>query len=254
MRNAEITMKQVCGSDEKSPIRTTVSVIQIPVSLLLLVLELLTHPTRLRCLFLLCYLPFSSVPVPHRLTVRPLVCLLSAANLFRLLSHYRPESREEKKQRLKAAAESAVKGDEKKSEGAKSTSKPFFLKYGLNHITDLIENKKAKLVVIGHDVDPIELVVWLPALCRKMNVPYAIVKGKARLGHIVHKKSVSAVALTEVRKEDQPKLEQFISNVRIQFNDNVTDRKKWGGGIMGVKATHVIRAREKAHAKELVGK
>jgi large subunit ribosomal protein L7Ae len=177
-----------------------------------------------------------------------------AANLFRLLSHYRPESREEKRQRLKTAAESAVKGEEKKSEGAKSTAKPFFVKYGLNHVTDLIETKKAKLVVIAHDVDPIELVVWLPALCRKMNVPYAIVKGKARLGHIVHKKTVSAVALTDVRKEDQAKLEQFVSNVRIQFNDNVSDRKKWGGGVMGVKANHVIKARERAAAKELIGK
>jgi len=44
-------------------------------------------------------------------------------------------------------------------------------------------------VIISHDVDPIELVVWLPALCRKMNIPYCIVKGKARLGHVVHKKN-----------------------------------------------------------------
>ena len=27
----------------------------------------------------------------------------------------------------------------------------------------------------------VQLVVWLPALCRKMGVPYCIVKGKARL-------------------------------------------------------------------------
>jgi hypothetical protein len=40
-------------------------------------------------------------------------------------------------------------------------------------------------VVIAHDVDPIELVVWLPALCRKMEVPYAIVKGKSRLGAVI---------------------------------------------------------------------
>ena len=39
------------------------------------------------------------------------------------------------------------------------------VKYGLNHVTTLIENKKAKLVIIAHDVDPIELVVFLPALC-----------------------------------------------------------------------------------------
>lgn len=39
-------------------------------------------------------------------------------------------------------------------------------------------------MVIAHDVDPIELVVWLPALCRKMEIPYCIVKGKARLGTV----------------------------------------------------------------------
>lgn len=47
-----------------------------------------------------------------------------------------------------------------------------------------LEQGKAQLVLIAHDVDPIELVVWLPALCRKMNVPYCIVKGKARLGQV----------------------------------------------------------------------
>jgi Ribosomal protein L7Ae/L30e/S12e/Gadd45 family len=37
------------------------------------------------------------------------------------------------------------------------TKKPLFVKYGLNHIVALIESKKASLVVISHDVDPIEL-------------------------------------------------------------------------------------------------
>jgi hypothetical protein len=57
--------------------------------------------------------------------------------------------------------------------------KPIVVKYGINHITNLIENKKAQMVVIAHDVDPIELVVWLPALCKKMGVPYCIVKVRA---------------------------------------------------------------------------
>jgi len=170
-----------------------------------------------------------------------------AANLFRLLAHYRPESKQEKSKRLKEKAESQVKG----VAAPKSTTKPLFVKYGLNHVTELIESKKAKLIVISHDVDPIELVVWLPALCRKMNVPYCIIKGKARLGHVVHKKTVSAIAITEVRKEDQPKLDQFISNVNLQFKDNVTDRKKWGGGVVGLKAQHVIKQREKTVAREL---
>lgn len=54
--------------------------------------------------------------------------------------------------------------------------KPVVVKYGINHITSLVEAGKAQLVVIAHDVDPIELVIWLPALCKKMNVPYVIVK------------------------------------------------------------------------------
>ena len=36
-------------------------------------------------------------------------------------------------------------------------------------------------MVIANDVDPIELVVLLPALWHKMGVPYHIRKGKARL-------------------------------------------------------------------------
>jgi len=176
-----------------------------------------------------------------------------AATLFRLLSHYRPESREEKTKRLKTKAEAEVKG-KTAAPAAQSGAKPLFVKYGLNHVTTLIEAKKAKLVVIAHDVDPIELVVWLPALCRKMNIPYVIVKGKARLGHVVHKKTASVLAVTEIRKEDSAKFDQFVSNARIQFNDNVTDRKRWGGGIMGPKAQAVVRKHEKAVARSNAGK
>lgn len=60
------------------------------------------------------------------------------------------------------------------------------LKFGLNHVTTLIENKKAKMVVIAHDVDPIELVLWLPQLCRKQEVPFCFVKNKERLGKLVN--------------------------------------------------------------------
>jgi len=173
-----------------------------------------------------------------------------ASTLFRLLAHYRPESTEDKAKRLKAKAESGVKG---KADISK-TEKPLFVKYGLNHITQLVEAKKAKLVVIAHDVDPIELVVWLPALCRKMDVPYVIVKSKARLGHLVHKKTTSVVALTEVRKEDASKLEQIVGNARLQFNDNAAERRRWGGGVMGPKANAVIKLREKALAREAASK
>lgn len=80
-------------------------------------------------------------------------CAVSiATQLFKLLHKYRPETKVEKKQRLKVAAQ-------KKSEGETVTpgKKPINIKYGINHVTNLIEQKKAGLVVIAHDVDPIEV-------------------------------------------------------------------------------------------------
>jgi len=116
------------------------------------------------------------------------------------------------------------------------------LKYGLKHVTTLIEQKKAKLVIIAHDVDPIELVVWLPALCRKMDIPFAIVKGKSRLGTLTHMKTAAVVALTSVHKEDENKLKALAENFKAQFNDNV--EKKWGGGIMGLKTQAKLAKRK----------
>jgi len=182
-----------------------------------------------------------------------------ASTVFKFLAHYRPESKDEKKKRLKEVAKTQVKDEKKSNEkDAKKDDKkqehkgdkPLFIKYGLNHITTLVEEKKAKLVVIAHDVDPIELVLWLPALCRKKEVPYCIVKGKARLGQLVHKKTATAIAVTEIKGADQPKLEQIIQAVKPVYNDNAEVSKKWGGGVMGIKAQHVIRKREKAAARE----
>ena len=126
-----------------------------------------------------------------RLKVPPAIAQFSnaldrntAAQTFKLLNKYKPETKAEKKERLLKEA-TAVDEGKKKEDVSK---KPYAVKYGLNHVVGLIENKKATLVLIPNDVDPIELVIFLPALCRKMGVPYAIVKGKARLGVVVHKK------------------------------------------------------------------
>merc|ERR1712226_227647 len=161
-------------------------------------------------------------------------------SVLKLCKKYMPETREAKKNRLMEMAQQKKAGQEVK------TKKPVVLKYGLNHVTTLIEEKQAKLVVIAHDVDPIELVAWLPALCRKKEVPYCIIKGKSRLGQIVHKKAASCIALTSVRKEDQHDLELLAKNFSAQFNDNAEHRRRWGGGIMGIKSQHVMQRREKA--------
>ena len=93
---------------------------------------------------------------------------------------YQPEDKAAKADRLKAIAEGGKKDDKA----------PHVIKFGLKHVTYLIESKKAKLVCIASDVDPVELVVWLPALCKKMDVPYCIVKDKSRLRGLLLDKNV----------------------------------------------------------------
>lgn len=121
---------------------------------------------------------------------------------------------------------------------------------GLTHVTSLIESKKAKLVLIASDVDPIELVVWLPALCRKMEVPYMIVHNKGRLGATVHKKTAACLAVTKVAKEDEPKLKALQDSAKSLFNDNKDLLRKWGGGNMGERTKRRVEAHNAAIAAE----
>ena len=84
-------------------------------------------------------------------------------NLFKLLHKYRPEDKQSKKERVQGEAE-------KKEAGAEEDKKkPISIKFGINHITKLCEQKKAQLVCIAHDVDPIE-------------VPSAIIRHPLRAG------------------------------------------------------------------------
>jgi len=185
-----------------------------------------------------------------RLKVPPAIAQFSqvldrntAAQAFKLLNKYRPETKAEKKERLTKEA-TAVSEGKKKEDVSK---KPYTVKYGLNHVVGLIENKKASLVLIPNDVDPIELVVFLPALCKKMGVPYAIVKGKARLGTVVHKKTAAVLAFTEVRGEDSSELSKLVSAVKDGYMAKTEESKRhWGGGIMGAKAVAKQQKKQKA--------
>jgi len=142
-------------------------------------------------------------------------------------------------------AESREKSGDKAT--TKETKKPCFAKYGLNHVVALVEAKKAQLVVIADDVDPIELVVFLPALCRKMGVPYVIVKGKARLGLISGKKTSAVLAVTDVRSEDSQALANLVSAAKSNYLEKSEEaRKHWGGGIRGNKSVAKLRKRARA--------
>ncbi|KAL4669959.1 hypothetical protein H8959_008513 [Pygathrix nigripes] len=85
---------------------------------------------------------------------------------FMKLSQYiRSKTKQEKKQKLLVQAEKKAA-----SKGDIPTKRPLVLQAGVHTLTTLVENKKAQLVVTAHDVDPIKLVVFLPALCCKMGV------------------------------------------------------------------------------------
>jgi large subunit ribosomal protein L7Ae len=146
----------------------------------------------------------------------------------------------------------AKKGDKKSTDAVTDKKKkPNFLKFGINHITSLIEQKKAKLVIIANDVDPVELVIWLPALCRKMQVPYCIVKNKARLGALVRKKTATAVAITRVNKEHQATFGKLTSAIKANYNDRFDEfRRTWGGGHLGNKSAHALLKKKLKAKKE----
>jgi len=177
-----------------------------------------------------------------------------ATEIFRLLNKIRPEDKAAKKLRLAKLAEqkAASKGEVTKADLG---PKPVVAKFGLNHITALVEAKKAKLVIIAHDVTPVEIVVWLPALCRKLDVPYCIVKSKSRLGAVVHQKTATAIAITAVHKEEEPALAKLIEAVKTNYNDRYDEiRKHWGGGVLSQRTQARVARLERVKAKELAAR
>ena len=148
--------------------------------------------------------------------------------IFKILEKYTPETKKEKKDRLKNEAKEKGKGKEKKD-----GKKPVYLKTGLNHVTYLVEQKRAKLVLIAADVDPIETVVFLPSLCKTMDVPYAIVSSKARLGSLVGKKTTTCVALTDF-KESAAELENYCKNFREKFQGPPAHSRKPEKGFKAI--------------------
>ncbi|KAK2096106.1 60S ribosomal protein L7A [Saguinus oedipus] len=156
----------------------------------------------------------------------------TATQLLKLAHKCRPETKQEKKQRL-----------------------PPVLQAGVNTATTLVENKKSQLVAIAHDVDPMELVVFSPALCHKMGVPYCIIKGKARLGRLDHRKTCTTVAFTQVNSEDKGALAKLVEAIRTNYNDRYDEiRRRWGGSVLGPKSVAHVTKLIKAKAKELATK
>lgn len=158
----------------------------------------------------------------------------TATQLFSLLDKYRPESKKAKLERLRKKAQAKAEGKE-----VPPSKRPpvvrigmnlsfyclaycdiylflLFTLAGVNSVTTLVEKKKALFVAIAADCDPIEVVLHLPALCRKMGIPYCIVRGgRSRLGQVAGLKSVATLALTSVNPEDKVIILFYLFNLHI---------------------------------------
>merc|ERR1712098_278314 len=170
----------------------------------------------------------------------------TATQLFNLFDKYIPETKEARKERLKQRAEAKAKG-----KADAPTKRAPVVRHGVNSVVTLVEKKKAQLVVIANDVDPIELVLFLPALCRKMGVPYCIVKNKARLGRVARRKTTTCMAITQVESNDRSALNKIVDTVNTNFNERGDEvRRHWGGGSLGSKSAAKLAKQEKIKAKE----
>ncbi|KAL6121732.1 LSU ribosomal protein L7AE [Nucleospora cyclopteri] len=137
--------------------------------------------------------------------------------LISLFSKYSPETKKEKRDRLA-------------SSNPKAGPKPIIIKFGMKHIVSLIKRKQLKLLVIAADVSPITTVVFLPTLCKKMNIPYAIVEKQSKLGDLVHLKRTAAVGLENVRAEDEALFKEVIQMSNSVFSDQYEKHMSTIGG------------------------
>lgn len=211
--------------------------------------------------------------------------------LFKFANKYRPETRIDNKRRrrvkkavkaAKAAAtaagnatdENASAADKMKKNNKKNKGKakvvdpvevavaafdeaanraPYFLKYGMNHVAELTEKQRAQLVAISDDIEPPEVLIWLPAMCRLNNVPYAIIKSSARLGTLVNKRSATAVAFTEIREEEKLEFSQLADAINVCYAkiNRQPVRSSWMGGLLGFKSKVKVALRATATANRL---
>ncbi|MDY6777139.1 MAG: 50S ribosomal protein L7Ae [Candidatus Nanohaloarchaea archaeon] len=84
---------------------------------------------------------------------------------------------------------------------------------GTNETTKAIERGSAELVVIAGDVDPAEIVMHLPPLCREKGIDYTFVPSKEELGLAagIGVKSAS-VAITDAGSSDDD-IEEIVEKV-----------------------------------------
>jgi large subunit ribosomal protein L7Ae len=95
------------------------------------------------------------------------------------------------------------------------------IRKGVNEVIKSIERGQAKLVVIAENVDPPEIVAFLPSLCEEKKIPYIYVPKKEDLGRAagleVSASSVSIIDVGEAKTYFEEILKQ-LETIRRQVS------------------------------------
>ncbi len=75
-------------------------------------------------------------------------------------------------------------------------------KKGTNEVIKSVERGESKLVVLAEDVNPPEVVYFIPKLCEERKVPFAYVKTRADLGSKVAISSAASISITDLGKSE----------------------------------------------------
>ncbi|KAF3817909.1 hypothetical protein GH733_013758 [Mirounga leonina] len=107
------------------------------------------------------------------------------------------------------------------------------LEPGINTVITLVDDEKCQL---AHDIGG--------SLC--------IINGKARPGSLIHRKTFTTAAFTQVNLEDKGALAKLVESVKTNYNDRYDEiHCHWGGNLLDPKSVDHIAKLEKAKAKEL---
>jgi len=88
------------------------------------------------------------------------------------------------------------------------------VKKGTNEATKAIERGVAKLVIIGEDVEPPEIVAHIPPLCEEKNTPYVYVKKQSDIGSATGLGVRSAAAAIVEPGKGKEVLEEVVQKVQ----------------------------------------
>lgn len=88
------------------------------------------------------------------------------------------------------------------------------LRKGANEATKSIERGEAKLVIVAKDVNPPEVIMHLPLLCKEKDIPFVHVPAKNELGAAAGLPVGTAAVAIALAGDAKRKLDEVLDNIK----------------------------------------